>query len=134
MTNAKSLNTVTQGITWEAPDYKSKIRISPKVREEIQSGEKLFDYPEPDGNLEDWARDLSPEQVVQAFYDYNDRWTWDTGSVSDKEILDILDKEIKCRGNPSTGTAFFDTVDNMVYVYDGTEWQPIAVLNPNTKL
>ena len=119
---------ITMGVNWKEPDW--RFGVSPEEHYEIQTKKKRHDYPEPPhifDTVEEWAKSLTAGQVVTAFYDYHEKWTWDTGDPADGAIYRVLEKEIKGFGGaPQTGDCYYDTSNECVYVYDGTHWLLMA--------
>ncbi len=110
-------------LNWIQPNFKGG--ITEQVRQEIQEGIKRPNYPEPEPGegLCVWAERLDSEQLVQAYYDTHERWTWESGDDDDRDLLYIIEQEIEMRGDPPTeGDVSFNTNDNSTYCYSGGKW------------
>ena len=131
---ARELNAIAMGINWREAD--SKFGITSKERYEIQEKKKRHDYPEPPferkweerkAALKEWAKGLNTHQATTAYYDYYEKWTWDTGSDLDGEVYEVLDKELNMRGDPpNEGDAYFDTTENCAYIFCDGKWVLMA--------
>ena len=111
-------------VDWQEMNYGRG--ISEDLKEKIRNGEICFPYPcpEPEGDVSAWAQSLNPQQTFQAFYDYHEKWTWETGCFYDKHVLDTLEEKISREYNrpAKPGMVYFDSYDEAVYVFDGKKW------------
>lgn len=115
------LNALAQGIMWRLPNEKGG--LTKEDHHKIQDGKERHDYPEPSGDIREWAMELDIGQVVTAYYDYHEKWTWDSGLPEDEDILKVLKKEMDLRGGPpEVGDAYFNTENNNSYIYVDGEW------------
>ena len=109
-------------IRWRQPDLDI---IDPKERLEIQERRKRCEYrPPPLMGVE-----LESGQLITAYYDYFEKWTWDSGTEIDGEVFRALEQELSFRDNDGpieVGDAYFNTKDDTYHVYDGEKWLLLA--------
>ena len=114
------VDAIMSGLNWRESD---DCGLNPEIYTSIQEGEARFDYPCPDTepDLREWANVLSTRQIVTAFFDYHEKWTWDSGTERDREILEFLKEEVN-RRTVAEGDCYFDTRENVIYVFQGQRW------------
>ena len=114
---------IVNTISWRHPDLEI---IDPEERLEIQERRKRVEYRDPPlMGVEEWAKDLNSGQLITAYYDYFEKWTWDSGTEIDGEVFRALEQELSYRDNEGPieeGDAYYSTKDDCAYIYDGDKW------------
>lgn len=116
-------------LNWLRADaIKSGHILTPDELERIRSGEKREDYIEPPSDsmrFFEWAESLTPQQAATAYFDFHERWTWETGTESDRLVFETL--EFVCGSDFGNimlkeGDIFWDSENGHVRVFDGKNW------------